>query len=192
MSGRRPPRPYFFSGAAALGACLALLSALFFALAASCCFLSLFFDFGDLSPTASLSLTAGPVVRRAYTLQENGPSSASYAAERPIRASCATTRPVTSPADETLTRLLRAYYWYGRPVLLLVYGAALLKGRALVHPLDIVMIALLWCFPFWVRLRLVPGVRKRQPELGVALQNALEQVDAQRAASKLPWVRARP
>jgi hypothetical protein len=99
---------------------------------------------------------------------------------------------VTTASDPTLLRLLRVYYWYARPVLLLVYGLALLKGRAVVHPLDIVMIALLWCFPFWVRLRLVPGVQKRQPELGVTFQAALQQVDAQRAASKLPWVRARP
>lgn len=100
--------------------------------------------------------------------------------------------PVTSRPDETLLRLLRGYYWYARPALLLAYGVALLKGRSVVHPLDIVMLALLWCLPFWVRLRLVPGVRKRQPELGEAFQGALAQLDTQRQASKLPWVRARP
>lgn len=99
---------------------------------------------------------------------------------------------MTSVPDPILQRLLRGYYWYARPLLLLLYGAALLKGRAVVHPLDIVVIALLWCFPFWVRLRLVPGALKRHPQLGIGFQAALAQVDAQRKSSKLPWVRARP
>lgn len=99
---------------------------------------------------------------------------------------------MTSAPDPILARVLRAYYWYARPLLLLVYAFALLKGRAAVHPLDIVVIALLWCFPFWIRLRLVPGALKRHPQLGLALSAALAKVDGQRSESKLPWVRARP
>jgi hypothetical protein len=124
--------------------------------------------------------------------QENWCAQHVCSVERTVCRARATTDPVSSLPDPILQRLLRGYYWYARPLLLVVYGAALLKGRSVVHPLDIVMIALLWCFPFWVRLRLVPGVQKRQPELGSAFQAALAQVDAQRAASKLPWVRARP
>jgi hypothetical protein len=132
------------------------------------------------------------MVRRVHTLPGKLERKARFARERPLCCPCATTRVVTTVSDPTLVRLLRAYYWYARPLLLLVYGVALYKGRSVIHPLDIVMIALLWCFPFWVRLRLVPGVSKRQPELGSTFRSALEQVDAQRAASSLPWVRARP
>lgn len=96
------------------------------------------------------------------------------------------------PPDPTLERLLRGYYWGARPLLLVVYGVMLFKGRAAVHPLDIIVIALLWCFPFWVRLRLLPGARKRHPQLGLAFEAALAKVDALRGVSKLPWVRARP
>src|SRR5688572_30435690 len=106
---------------------------------------------------------------------------------------------VASPAARATTRavsplvlehLLRGYYWYARPLLVLLYFVGLLKGRAFVHPLDLMLLALLWCFPYWIRLRLLPAAHRRDPQLAALLRQSLESIEAARAKSGLPWVRA--
>ena len=91
-----------------------------------------------------------------------------------------------------LDRLLRGYYWYMRPVLVLAYGGLLLLGKRMVHPLDLLLLLTLWLLPLWVRLRLLPASKKRDPPFAAELAESLQRIDGQRAASKLPWVRARP
>lgn len=91
-----------------------------------------------------------------------------------------------------LERLLRGYYWYMRPALVLAYGGLLMLGKRMVHPLDLVLLLTLWLLPLWVRLRLLPVSKKRDPPFAAELGAALERIDAQRTESKLPWVRARP